>query len=38
MELVLQDERRENSFGVTEQIIGWLATEVGRYAQRNSAE
>jgi len=38
MELVFQDETRENSFGVTEQIIGWLTTEVGRYAQRNSAE
>ncbi|KAF5354845.1 hypothetical protein D9756_005584 [Leucocoprinus leucothites] len=38
MELVLQDERREPKLGVTEQIIGWLSTEVGRYAKRNSAD
>lgn len=38
MELVSQDEQRENKLGVSEQIIGWLSNEVGRYAKRNSAE
>lgn len=38
MELISQDEQREIKLGVSEQIIGWLSNEVGRYAKRNSAE
>lgn len=38
MELILQDEKRDVKLGVAEQIIGWLSTEVGRYAKRDSAE
>jgi hypothetical protein len=38
MELISRDEQQENKLGVSEQIIGWLSTEVGRYAKRNSAE
>ncbi len=38
MELIRQDEQRESKLGVSEQIIGWLSNEVGRYAKRNSAE
>jgi hypothetical protein len=37
MELISQDEQRENKLGVSEQIIGWLSNEVNRYA-KNSAE
>ena len=46
MELVRRDELRgapggaqdEVRFGVAEQIIGWLANEVGRLARRGNAE
>jgi hypothetical protein len=39
MELVKRDELRggnpeENKLGVTEQILGWLANEVGRISKR----
>lgn len=46
MELVRRDELRgtpggaqdEARFGVAEQIIGWLANEIGRLARRGNAE
>jgi hypothetical protein len=38
LELVSQDEQREDKLGVSEQTIGWLSNEVGRCAKRNSAE
>lgn len=45
VELVKRDELRgasegaqvENKLGVTEQILGWLANEVGRISQRGLA-
>jgi hypothetical protein len=36
MELVRQDESSEMRNGVTEQILGWMTTEVGRIARKGS--
>jgi hypothetical protein len=36
MELVRQDEHLETNNGVTEQILGWMSTEVGRIARKGS--
>lgn len=34
VELVHQDELREQPLGVTEQILGWLANEVSQFVKR----
>ena len=34
VELVPQDEIREQPLGVTEQILGWLVNEVSQFAKR----
>jgi hypothetical protein len=36
MELIRQDELLETKNGVTEQILGWMTTEVGRIARKGS--
>lgn len=36
VELVRLDEAATPKLGVAEQILGWLANEVGRLAKRNS--
>ena len=38
MALVRRDETRENKFGVTEQILGWLSNEVGQLVKRGTAK
>ncbi|CAL1711997.1 unnamed protein product [Somion occarium] len=34
IELVRQDEQREQPLGITEQILGWLVNEVSQFAKR----
>lgn len=36
IELVRQDELRETKLGVTEQVLGWMANEVGRISRKGS--
>ncbi|THH11230.1 hypothetical protein EW146_g8121, partial [Bondarzewia mesenterica] len=37
IELVRGDEERDNKFGVAEQIVGWISTEVGRICKSPSS-
>ncbi|KIK62847.1 hypothetical protein GYMLUDRAFT_242480 [Collybiopsis luxurians FD-317 M1] len=37
MILIRRDEEREQKLGVTEQIVGWISNEVGKFVKRGSA-